>query len=111
MTGTELPAQLLAIYLLLHLRFIGLMFSSPVFTSTMTPTPFRYIFAVMLTVCSVGIIKTESIPMLYFDSVTFLAAIFIRELVIGIALGFISALPLFALRIAGEQIGSTMGFS
>ena len=111
MKGLELPAQLLVIYLLLHLRFIGLMFSSPVFTSTMTPTPFRYIFAVMLTVCSVGIIKTESIPMLYFDSVPFLAVIFIRELVVGIALGFISALPLFALRIAGEQIGSTMGFS
>ena len=111
MRGLELPSQLLAIYLLLHLRYIGLVFSSPVFTSTMPPTPYRYMFVVMLTVCSVGIIKTEEIPMIYFDEVIFIAAVCIRELLIGIALGFISALPIFALRIAGEQTGTTMGFS
>ena len=111
MGGTELPTQLLAVYLLLHLRYIGLVFSSPVFTSAMSPTPFRYLFVVMLTACSVGIIKTEAIPMLYFDEVIFLAALCLRELMIGVALGFVSALPLYALRVAGEQIGTTMGFS
>ena len=111
MKGLELPAQLVMIYLLLHLRFIGLMFSSPIFTATLTPAPFRYIFVVMLTVCSVGIIKTENIPLIYFDEVIFIAAICLRELLIGIALGFISSLPLFALRIAGEQTGSMIGFS
>ena len=111
MKGLELPSQLLAIYLLLHLRYIGLVFSSPVFTSTMPPTPYRYMFVVMLTVCSVGIIKTEEIPMIYFDEVIFIAAVCLRELLIGIALGFISALPIFALRVAGEQTGTTMGFS
>ena len=108
MRGLELPAQLVMIYLLLHLRFIGLMFSSPLFTATLTPAPFRYIFAVMLTVCSVGIIKTNEIPLIYFDEVIFIAAICLREIMIGIALGFISSLPLFALRVAG---GSIMGFS
>ncbi len=111
MRGLELPAQLVIIYLLLHLRFVGLMFSSPIFTTSLTPTPFRYIFAVMLTVCSVGIIKPEEIPLIYFDEVIFIAAICLREIIIGIALGFISSLPLFALRIAGEQTGSIMGFS
>ena len=111
MKGLELPAQLMMIYLLLHLRFVGLMFSSPIFTATLNPLPFRYIFAVMLTVCSVGIIKTENIPLIYFDEVIFIAAICLRELLIGIALGFISSLPLFALRIAGEQTGSMIGFS
>ena len=111
MRGLELPAQLVMIYLLLHLRFIGLMFSSPVFTATMTPAPFRYIFAVVLTVCSMGIIDTETIPLIYFDEVIFIAAICLRELLIGIALGFIAALPLFALRVAGEQTGSVIGFS
>ena len=111
MTGTELPAQLLAIYLLQHLRYIGLVFSSPVFTSTMPPTPYRYLFVVMLTACSVGIIKTEEIPMIYFDEVIFIAAVCLRELLIGIALGFVSALPLYALRVAGEQTGTAMGFS
>ena len=111
MKGLELPSQLLAIYLLLHLRYIGLVFSSPVFTSTMPPTPYRYLFVVMLTACSVGIIKTEEIPMIYFDEVIFIAAVCLRELLVGIALGFISALPLYALRVAGEQTGTAMGFS
>ena len=111
MRGLELPSQLLAVYMLLHLRYIGLVFSSPIFTSTMPPTPFRYLFVVMLTVCSVGIIKTEEIPMIYFDEVIFIAAVCIRELLIGVALGFISALPLYALRVAGEQTGTTIGFS
>ena len=111
MKGLELPSQLLAIYMLLHLRYIGLVFSSPVFTSTMPPTPDRYMFVVMLTACSVGIIKTEEIPMIYFDEVIFIAAVCLRELLIGIALGFVSALPLYALRVAGEQTGMSMGFS
>lgn len=111
MRGLELPAQLLGIYLLLHLRYIGLMFSSPVFTAVMTPVPLRYIFAISLTACSIGIIKTEEIPLIYFDEVIFLAVLCLRELFIGIALGFISALPLYALRIAGEQTGSIIGFS
>ena len=111
MKGLELPSQLLAVYMLLHLRYIGLVFSSPVFTSTMPPTPYRYLFVVMLTACSVGIIKTEEIPMIYFDEVIFIAAVCLRELLIGIALGFISALPLYALRVAGEQTGMSMGFS
>lgn len=97
--------------MLLHLRYVGLVFSSPVFTSTMPPTPFRYLFAVMLTVCSIGIIKTDTIPMLYFDEVIFIALVCLRELLIGVALGFVSALPLYALRVAGEQTGTAMGFS
>ncbi|MBQ7156073.1 MAG: flagellar biosynthetic protein FliR [Synergistaceae bacterium] len=111
MRGLELPSQLLAVYMLLHLRYVGLVFSSPVFTSTMPPTPYRYLFAVMLSVCSVGIIKTETIPMIYFDEVIFIAAVCLRELLVGVALGFVSALPVFALRVAGEQTGTAMGFS
>ena len=109
--GLELPAQLVMLYLLLHLRYIGLMFSSPIFTATLTPAPFRYIFAVMLTVCSVGLVKPETIQLIYLDEIIFIAIICLRELVIGIALGFIASLPLYALRVAGEQTGSMIGFS
>ena len=69
MRGIELPTQLVIVYLLLHLRFIGLMFSSPVFTSTMPPTPTRDLFVVLLTVVSIGTIGEQEIPMVYFDSV------------------------------------------
>ena len=111
MREINLPANLILVYVLLHLRFLGLMFSSPVFVSVMAPTPLRYIFSVMLAVCSIGIIKADEIPLVYFDSVIFLGALGVRELLIGVALGFISALPLQALRVAGEQTGSVIGFS
>ena len=111
MRGIELPANLVLLYVLLHLRFTGLMFSSPVFVTTMAPMPLRYIFSVLLTVCSIGIIKYEEIPLIYFDSVAFLGILGVRELLIGVALGFLSALPLYALRISGEQTGTVIGFS
>ena len=111
MRGIELPTNLVIIYLLIHLRFVGLMFSSPVFAGTLSPLPFRYIFATALTACSIGIIKAESIPVIYFENVITLGILCVRELIIGAALGYISALPLYALRIFGEQTGSIIGFS
>ena len=111
MRGLELPSQILIIYLLLHLRYIGLMFSSPVFTATMSPAPFRYIFAVLLTASSIAIIKTDTIPLIFFDGVISLGILAIRELFIGVALGFVSALPLYALQVAGELTGTATGFS
>ncbi len=111
MRGIELPAQLLIVYLLLHLRFIGLMFSSPVFTSTMPPTPFRYLFVVLLTAASIGTVGEQDIPLLYFNDVVTLGLLGVRELLVGVALGFLSALPLEALRLAGEQTGTVIGFS
>ena len=111
MKGIELPAQLLIVYLLLHLRFIGLMFSSPVFTSTMSPTPLRYLFVVLLTAVSIGTVGEQDIPTLYFNDVITLGLLGVRELLIGVALGFFSALPLEALRLAGEQTGTVIGFS
>ena len=37
MKGIELPTQLLVVYLLIHLRFVGMVFASPLFASTMSP--------------------------------------------------------------------------
>ena len=111
MRGIELPTQLLVVYLLLHLRFVGLMFSSPVFTSVMPPMPVRYLFAVLLTAASLGTIGAQDIPLFYFDSVFSIAILAVREFLVGLALGFFSALPLVALRVAGEQVGTVIGFS
>ena len=111
MQQLQIPTQILIIYILLHLRFIGMMFSSPIFTATMAPAPFRYIFAVLLTACSVGIIKNEYIPTIFLNGAITLGILSVREIFIGIALGFISALPLYALQVAGELTGTAMGFS
>lgn len=111
MRGLEVPAQLLAVYLLLHLRFMGLMFSSPIFTSVMSPTPVRYLFAVLLTAAAIGTAGPGDIPLVLFEDVISLAVLGLRELLVGIVLGFLSSLPLVAVRLAGEQASAVIGFS
>ena len=111
MRGIELPTQLLIAYLLLHLRFVGMTFNSPVFTGIMAPTPVRYIFAVILTFASVYSAGDTQVALINFDNVFTLVILAVRELIIGLSFGFLSSLPLVAVRLAGEQIGTVMGFS
>ena len=111
MKGIELPAQMLVVYLLLHLRFIGLMYGCPLFSSPMFPTPFRYLFAVLLTAAALGLVKPQEITLLYFENVVTLVVLGVRELLVGIALGFLASLPLTAVQVAGEQTGTVIGFS
>ncbi len=111
MRGIEIPTQLLIVYLLLHLRFVGMTFSSPVFSAIMAPTPSKYLFAVILTAASIASAGKTEIPVIFFDSVFTLVILALRELIIGIVFGFLSSLPLVAVRLAGEQIGTVIGFS
>lgn len=103
------------IYLLVHLRFVGMMFTSPVFFATATPIPFRFLCAVLLTVASfgttTGLLETTAIPMILFESWLSIFFLALRELLVGVIIGLLATLPLVALQISGEQIGIAMGFS
>ena len=115
MKGLEIPAQLLMVYFLVHLRFVGMMFSSPLFYATATPVPFRFLCAVLLTVASIGTmnrsIEAISIPIILFDNWISIFIMAMRELFVGLAIGILATLPLVALQVSGEQIGTAMGFS
>ena len=115
MKGLEIPAQLLIVYFLIYLRFVGMMFTSPLFFSTATPIPFRFLCALLLTTASVGAMtrsmETVSIPMVLFDDGIAIFVLALRELLVGAALGLLATLPLTALQISGEQIGTAMGLS
>jgi flagellar biosynthetic protein FliR len=115
MRGLEIPAQYLMAYSLIHFRFIGMMLASPLFSTATVPMPFRYLFAVMLTVASSGAIGgavgVSVIPLAVFDSWISVLIVLLREFLIGMALGIMAALPLWALQVAGEKIGTSMGFA
>ena len=111
MKGIELPAQLLVVYLLVHLRFVGMVFASPLFAATLSPAALRYLCAVLLTAASVGAVQSAQLPLPLFDSVLALSVLALRELLVGVSIGFLASLPLPALNTAGEQIGMAMGFS
>ena len=86
MRGLELPAQLLMAYFLIHFRFVGMMFSSPLFSTAVLPTPFRYLCAVVLTVASAGAVNgavaASVIPMAVFESWISVSALLLREFLI-----------------------------
>jgi len=115
MRGLDLPAQLLMAYFVIHFRFIGMMFASPLFNSMPMPMPFRFLCAVILTVASAGSMNTavasSVIPLALFDSWISVSVVLLREFLIGVALGLLAALPLSALQVAGEKAATSMGFS
>jgi flagellar biosynthetic protein FliR len=100
------------VYFLVHLRFVGMMFTSPLFLATAMPLPFRFLCAVLLTAAAAGAMGTETVvPMVLFESWISIFVLALRELLIGVALGLLAALPLTAMQVAGEQIGTAMGIS
>jgi len=115
MRGLDIPAQFLVAYFLIHFRFIGMMFLSPLFSNTAMPMPFRYLCAVMLTVAAAPTVTDvtagHAIPMAIFDSWIAIAIVVLREFFIGAALGFLATLPITAAQAAGEKIGMSMALA
>ena len=102
--------QYLALWLIVGLRFLGTIFSSPVFTSTSLPLVVRFWLALMLAGTAMAA-WDGAIPALVFDSLLPLLLACAREFLVGVVLGFLSGAPFYALQVAGELIGTSMGLS
>ncbi|MDR1732644.1 MAG: flagellar biosynthetic protein FliR [Synergistaceae bacterium] len=111
MDRLEIPVQLLMVYFLIHLRFVGMMFTSSLFVAAGAPLPLRFLGAVLLTVIAAGTVRESLIPMILFENWISISILALREFLIGTLIGLLAGLPLFALQTAGEQIGMAMGLS
>ena len=100
----------LVFYLLTGIRFIGIMFTAPVFSASALPLHLRFWMAFLLTLAAAGSLQTD-VPLILFDDWTSIVLLGTRELLIGSLLGFLAALPLYVLQISGELIGISMGLS
>ena len=100
----------LVFYLLTGIRFIGMMFTAPVFYASALPLPLRFWTAFLFTLAAAGTLQTD-VPLVLFEDWTALVLLGTRELLIGSLLGFLAALPLYVLQISGELIGISMGLS
>ena len=100
--------DLLLVYLLVGLRFLGLLFSNPVFLAPAWPLPVRFWTAMLLAVVVVPGANL-TFPGVLFDQWPFLFVVAAREFVIGATLGLFAALPLFALQMSGFFEGTQMG--
>lgn len=58
---------LLLFYLLVGIRFTGMMFSAPAFMASSMPLPLRFWCAFFLTLAAVGTIPDAAVPLAVFD--------------------------------------------
>lgn len=103
--------SLLLFYLLVGIRFTGMMFTAPAFLASSMPFQLRFWCAVSLTLAAVGTIPDAAVPLYYFENWTSIMLLATREFLIGVVIGLLAGLPLYALQISGELIGISMGLS
>ncbi|EFQ23294.1 flagellar biosynthetic protein FliR [Aminomonas paucivorans] len=100
--------DLLLVYLLVGLRFLGLLFSNPVFLAPAWPLPVRFWTAMLLAVVvTPGVGLSYPGPLFAHWGFLFVAAG--REFLIGVTLGLFAGLPLYALQMSGFFEGTQMG--
>ena len=64
----SVSVQFLMVYFLVHLRFVGMVFASPVFLAAGMPLPFRYLFCTFLTVAAAGSLESVTVSTALFES-------------------------------------------
>jgi flagellar biosynthetic protein FliR len=110
MAGQDPILQYLSLWLLIGFRFVGTIFSSPVFTASSLPLAVRFWMALLLAGTAMAGWDGSAPAVLFAAPVALLLAC-AREFLIGVILGFLSGAPFYALQISGELIGTTMGLS
>lgn len=101
--------SLLALTFMLGLRFLGLLMVSPALTVPSMPIAARFWLALLLALAALPMVLGQAFP----PNLTAPLALILactREFFIGATLGFLSALPLYAMEMAGWLIGVSMGF-
>ncbi len=99
------------IFLLVLVRMSAFFFAAPVFSTRGIPASFKIglaFFLSLITVFAVGI-TTESAGELVFNGTYIL--LLLKEFFVGLSLGFVAAMLLYAVQVAGGFIDMQIGFA
>lgn len=97
----------LDLLLLIFARFMGLFTTAPIFSNRMVQVPVRVTLAVACGFAIYPLYRDFPAP----ASLLELAALAVRELGVGMIIGFVAALIFAGLQVAGELLDIDMGFS
>lgn len=97
------------IFGLILLRVTAFFTSWPVFTQFMVPTPIKVLLSVTVTFAVFAVVPRTGIAGQSYD--TMLTWIALRELLIGLAMGFVSRLLFYAVEVGGNMIATSMGLA
>lgn len=100
--------QILIMALIL-IRVSAFLFTWPVFSVFSVPRPAKILLAVVLTICLFPVVPHEALTaeMLSLNIVWYV----MKEVFVGLCLGFFTRLLFFAVSIAGQLISTSMGLS
>ncbi len=104
-------SQILPLYFLVSMRFLGMLFTAPVFLASSVPAPFLFWLSLFLTAVTVPLLRGAMLPSLLFSGVLPLFLAMGRELLAGGFIGFVASAPFYALQVSGRMIGTRMGLA
>lgn len=94
------------LFLLILVRMTGLFFITPIFSRRNIPNTIKIGLSLFCAIILVNIIQVDLLNLSYFDLFLFI----VRELLVGLIMGFISYLFFSSLYIAGQVIDMQIGF-
>ncbi len=106
--GQSTEIQILT-FALVMLRMAAFVFSAPLLSSTNVPIPLKVMFAVLLSVVLVPAANVITTNLVVASENIILLAL--REVFIGLFLGFLMRMFFFTINIAGELISISMGLA
>lgn len=110
MLANEALVNLIVIHFLVSIRFLALLLTASAFMLPSFPNPVRFWLSVMLSIVVTPMVDAE-IPAALLSGWLFIAAMGLREFIIGAAIGFVSSMPLYAMQISGYMDSTLIGFN
>lgn len=104
---TELFLQRLDLFVLVFARMLGLFTSSPIWSNPFIPVQLRIALAMGLALLVMPLVLGSSLP----SNLIELTPLVVKEVLVGIMIGFIATLIFAAIHLAGELLDIDMGLS
>lgn len=105
----QFPEGQIVAFVLILLRVIAFFVAWPIFGTSLVSTPVKVLLALAVSLMMFPIVQFENIDLLKIsDEIVFLS---IREVCVGLALGFMMRMFFFAVAIAGEIISVSIGLA
>lgn len=105
----EFPEGQIIAFALIFLRISAFVVSWPIFGSAAVPAPVKVLLALVFSVILFPVISYQNVDLIKIENYLIMFAL--REIAIGLILGFLMRMFFFAVSIAGEIISITMGLA
>ena len=103
------PEGQIIAFALVFLRIIAFVVAWPIFGTPLMPAPIKVLLAVVLSVALFPVVKMQNLDLIKIgDGLIFIS---IREIIVGLFLGFLLKFFFFAVSIAGEMMGISSGLA